>query len=296
MKNLTFILLSIFWIGQLTGQSEYEKLCAKVKIASFYKEFDHKVIEKKSNELIAKMGTMSEIEFRSCNCADTLWVSLLKDRRRFISYTHSIELDTNSYLRMLSSRFDIENLSQEFRFANLKTLQDSLNFVLNRMKQKDEKRNNPKHNWQNFYHCIEAEAEFLENKKYELKETYLKIFDDTTNYEELRDRVLSSFFNSDEIIENEILKRIDDYTGQRYFYRMLGILRTSGTEKSVNHLIDMMKVNDFNLNVQKSILQTIYGITDREKMRRKYRKKLENYLKETQLDTLTRYDLYIRDK
>ena len=77
---------------------------------------------------------------------------------------------------------------------------------------------------------------------------------------------------------------------------MLGILRTSGTEKSVNHLIDMMKVNDFNLNVQKSILQTIYGITDREKMRRKYRKKLENYLKETQLDTLTRYDLYIRDK
>jgi len=105
------------------------------------------------------------------------------------------------------------------------------------------------------------------------------------------------FFGAEgEIIENEILKRIDDYTGQRYFYRMLGILRTSGTEKSVNHLIDMMKVNDFNLNVQKSILQTIYGITDREKMRRKYRKKLENYLKETQLDTLTRYDLYIRDK
>ena len=134
------------------------------------------------------------------------------------------------------------------------------------------------------------------NKKYELKETYLKIFDDTTNYEELRDRVLSSFFNSNEIIENEILKRIDDYTGQRYFYRMLGILRTSGTEKSVNHLIDMMKVNDFNLNVQKSILQTIYGITDREKMRRKYRKKLENYLKETQLDTLSRSDLFIRDQ
>ncbi len=57
---------------------------------------------------------------------------------------------------------------------------------------------------QTIYTTMMVDAEFLENKKYVLKETYIKIFDDTTNYEELRDRVLSSFFNSDDIIENEI--------------------------------------------------------------------------------------------
>lgn len=196
---------------------------------------------------------------------------------------------------MLSSKLDIANLQEEFRFAKLKTLIDSLNFVFDRMKLKDEKRNSPEHNWQNFYHCIEAESGFLKANKYNLKDIYFQIFDDTTNYEELRDRVLTSYFYSDETIEIEILNRIDDYIGQRYFYRMLGILRTSGTQKGMNHLVGMMKVSEFDLNVQKSILQTIYGITDRNKIKRKYRKNLENYLRETQLDTLSRYDLYIKE-
>ncbi|MEP7195548.1 MAG: hypothetical protein ABI851_03455 [Saprospiraceae bacterium] len=282
MNKESIILISVFCTVQLIGQTQYKTLCSELKIAAFNEEFNYNKIENKYNELIAKMDSVSETEFEKCNCADTLWLSLLRDTRSIIINTHSIELDANSYLRILSSRMDIQNLAQEFRYAQLKTLQDSLDFVLFRMKQKDYKRNNPQYNWQNFYHCIEAETNFLEENKYELKDTYFKIFDDSTNYEDLRDRVLLSFFNSDKTIEIEIINRIGDYINQGYFDRMLGILRTSGTEKSVNYLIEMMKVNNFDLNVQESILQTIYGITDREKIKSKYRKKLENYLKEKQ--------------
>jgi len=57
-----------------------------------------------------------------------------------------------------------------------------------------------------------------------------------------------------------------------------------------------MQQHQFDLNTQKSILQTIYGITDRLKVKRKTRKHFEQFLEESELDSLSRYDLFVRNK
>jgi SOS response regulatory protein OraA/RecX len=75
---------------------------------------------------------------------------------------------------------------------------------------------------------------------------------------------------------------------------MLGILRTSGTNKSVEHLTDLLKEKKFDMDDTKSILLAIYEISDREKIKRKVRKDFEKYLIENRLDTLSRYDLFSR--
>lgn len=295
MKNGFCILLTIFFIFTHNKQTGYENLCIKIKEMSFSNQFNHQKIELKVKKLISIMGSLTREEFESCNCADTMWIALLHDKRNFYSYTHSIKLDTHSYLRELPSRIDIENLNQEFRFAHLYTLHDSLNYVLSRLKKKEDKRNISEYNWQNFYHCIEAEVQFLNENKYKLKEYYFRIFDDTSYTKDIRDIVLASFFNSDEAIEFEILNRIGNYKDQNFFYRMLGILSTSGTEKSVNYLVKSLKENKYNLNDKKIILQVIYELIDRKKIQKESRINFEKYLRETQLDTLSRYELYLRD-
>lgn len=295
MKIAWQILMIIVWTSPLAGQTQYEVACEALKRVSFYDEFNYDVIASKSVELFTLMDSITENELKECNCADTLWIASLKDRRNFISYRHSVEIDTSTYLRMLSSKLDVANLKQEFRLREFKTLQDSFNYVLTRMKEKEDKRNTPKYNWQNFYHCIEAESYFLKNHRYDLTESYFKIFDDTINSPELRSQMLYAYFNSNESIEEAILSRIESYVAHRVFYLMLGVLGTSGTEKSIDFLIQMMRKNNFELNKQKVILQAIYGITDREKISKSVTKRLKNYLEETELDKLTRYDLFIRD-
>lgn len=146
---------------------------------------------------------------------------------------------------------------------------------------------------QDFKYCNNAEATFLKQYKYKLKNEYFKIFDDTTNSIGYRDIIITSFFYSNASIETDILKRIPDNLDGKFFYRMLGILRTSGTTESVEYLTSLLKTNSFNLNEQKSILQVIYGIMDREKVKRKTRKKFNEVLVQFELDTLSRYDLHI---
>lgn len=292
-----YIAVLAFMIGvvQLPGQTHYETLCDELRTVAFEDDFDKEKIDHKLEELTTVMDSVSRDEYGRCNCADTVWVSFLKSNIKPIKITHSSKLTRRSYLRRLPTKLDFKNLELELKFMDLKTLHDSLEFVIDRMMKKDANRHNPKHNWQKFYHTVEAELDFLKNNCFKLKETYFKIFDNTRNSEFLRDRILLSFFDANENIENEILSRMNDYLGHQYFFRMLGILRRSGTEKSIDFLLGLMKDNEFDLNDKKSILQTIYWITDNKKVKRRTRKRFEHYLKETQLDTLTRNDLYLRD-
>lgn len=203
-----------------------------------------------------------------------------------------MKLDTVAYLRGLVAEVDIMNLSHEFNLYQFETLEDSFHYVMERMRAKDERRHVPEYNWMKFYHCIEAESSFFKDHKYRLLPAYLGILDDESQPFEIKDRILTSFFYSDEPVEEIILARIDAYVGDRLFYRMLGILRTSGTSRSVEHLTGLLEANSFDLNTTKLVLQAIYGITDRRKVERKARKQFENYLEETRLDTLSRYDLF----
>ena len=94
--------------------------------------------------------------------------------------------------------------------------------------------------------------------------------------------MLLAFFNSDERIEDDILNRIKKHKNDRHFYRMIGILRTSGSEKSVNYFIDLLQANEFDSEKTKIILQIVQNIVNTKKIKRKTRRKFENYLDETQ--------------
>ena len=294
--SLLILFLTVALLPIASSQSKYEIACWQLDKAAFQDSFVISKVDLCLDQLLTLMDTLSEEEIRVCNCADSIWISVLKDRRRFISKTDSQEMDTNGYLRKLPIRLDVSNLKQEFRLQNLATLQDSLSYIISRLAYKDKRRNTPENNWQNFYHCLEAEMQFFDEYKYRLEDTYFQIFDDTSKSYELRDMILISFFHSNPSIEHEILSRIESYIGERYFYRMLGILSTSGTDESVYFLINMMQQHQFDLNTQKSILQTIYGITDRLKVKRKTRKHFEQFLEESELDSLSRYDLFVRNK
>lgn len=294
MKSILQILICFYLINPLVAQAPYEEACQKLRKVAYHDEFSFDVIDNHFNELVNHMNTIPEEVYQSCNCADSIWIAHLKDTRRHGRYTHSMHKDTGSYLRMLSSRLDIENLKQEFRFTQSKALLDSFDYVIDRMRQKDLIRHTPPLNWQNYYHCIEAENEFLKANKYTLKEKYFDLFDDENIDEEIRDRLITSYFYSNESIEADILNRIEFYIEEKYFYRMLGILRTSGTEKSVEYLTKMMRDHNFHINDSKAILQAIYGITDRHQIKKKIDNKFQEYLATTKLDTLSRYDLFIR--
>lgn len=292
MRNELCVLIIFLGLAPALCQTGYEEACKQLVSASFEEAFKHEDIESRYDEFLIELSSVNESELSSCNCADTVWIALLNDRRNFISYTHSLQLDTNSYLRELPTKIDVAHLQQEFKLSQLKTLKDSLELVLQRMALKDERRSYPANSWRNFYHCTEAETYFMRDNKYRLKDYYFRIIDDATRNEEIKMRVLSSFWGANSSVENAILSRIESYKNHRFFNIMLVILHTSGTERSIEPLIQMMQKNQFDTKTRNLILLVVYRILDRGKVRRKVRKGFEVFLGEHQLDTLSKYDIY----
>lgn len=133
----------------------------------------------------------------------------------------------------------------------------------------------------------------MKKNRYRLQDEFFKIFDDITYSASLRDGILVAYFYSNQELESEILKRINPEN--QFFYRMTGMLRTSGGEKSINYLLNLLKNNDCDLNTKKSLLHTIYDITDRVTINNETATSLEIFLKVSRLDTLSQYALFQRD-
>lgn len=300
MRSIGFLnillIVSSFIFGSTISfsQSDYERSCNELIQAGYFEPFDFDNVELKLNEVFSSIKESSTAELENCNCADSVWIVHLTDSRTFERYTHSTKRDTGFFIRNLSTQLDAKILEKEFDLNKIVTSVDSFQYVLKRLALKSERRNNPEYNWMNFYHCVDAENIFLKEYKYKLKDQYFEIFDNEQADEEIRDLIITAYFYSESSIEDEILSRIDSYINERYFYRMLGILRTSGTDKSVDHLLVILEENDFEINEVKSILQSIYGISDRIKIKKKTETRFDNYLSNSGLDSLTRYDLFTR--
>jgi hypothetical protein len=99
-------------------------------------------------------------------------------------------------------------------------------------------------------------------------------------------------FHSDDSVEAEILKRIDNYVGQTHFPRMLGILMTSGADQSIIQLIAILENYDLDIPTKKTILMAMYKIADRIKIKRRTSKAFDSFLSSSQLDTISKYELY----
>lgn len=289
------IILFLYAFTPLVGQDSYQTTCNHLIQTAFHDPFDFEKIDAALDKTIIKLNESDYAELNAFNCVDSVWVANLKDMRRFTKYTHSTKRDTAGCLRSLSAKLDIAQLNHELKFQEISRLPDSLNYVLEKIILKKTKRQTPPNNWMTFYHCIDAEAKFLKEHVSILKEKYWEIFDNKENNEAIREMMLLSMPHANKTIEDEVLTRLPNNIDELYFYRMLGILMYSGTEKSMNQLIQLMDTNEFSLNKKKAILQTIYKISDRIKVKRKTRKNFENYLSSTGLDSLSRYDLFIKE-
>ena len=233
--------------------------------SAFEDPFNFARIETQMN-IVAYEHSKSDLEtVLSCNCSDSAWVYLIKDRgqRRFISYTHSVHRDTNNYLRNLPTRLDVLNLDKEFEERGFNNFNDSLDYVLDRMESKVARRYEPEGNWQRFNHCVDAESRFLKENAKTQWPLYLQIFDDTSNTEATRDWMLSGVRYVGQDIEPHILQRIPEYCcDSRYFFRMTGILMVGGSDASVEYMIGVLENNDLTLDRKKGVLMALYRITD----------------------------------
>ncbi|MBL7824113.1 MAG: hypothetical protein JNK69_11965 [Saprospiraceae bacterium] len=274
-------------------QDKLVKACKELKKVSFFENYDYKKIQKTTKEFYLILLQSPKESYNKCNCADTLWLALLNDPRPLTSCTHC-ELGENrgDYLRYLVLLIDEYNLEVEFSIQCLPTLLDSFNYVIQRVEIKNIKRETSKDSWRTFYHCIEAETNFLKEKSQFLFKTYLKYFDDTTNNEYNRDLMLCSLFDSKQFIEEEIIKRMSKEDNYKFFYRMLGILTTSGSNKSIKYLSNHLKTHKLELKETELILRAIYEIKSNKRIDEPIWTSFKNFLKDSKLDSLVKANYF----
>lgn len=272
------LLLNLLFATILHGQSDYQMACNTLKTVAFDRPFHLDQIEAQLARIAKIAPTVSEDVLQRCNCADTLWTAAWYDRRRFVHTGTNAALDTTTYLRFLAGKIDSLQLNATFRQQHAANLQDSLHLVLQSIALKDAKKENPAFSTFQFYYFTGAEMAFLNANRERLRDQYFKIFDAPNTTDMLRDRILLTFFNSDASIETAILDRIVDYQKSKLFYRMLGILRTSGTNRSATFLLDMLKNTACSAQEKDSILQAIHGMKKRKQLTNKTQREFENYL------------------
>jgi hypothetical protein len=73
---------------------------------------------------------------------------------------------------------------------------------------------------------------------------------------------------------------------------MLGILMTSGADQSIIQLIAILENYDLDIHTNKTILMAMYKIADRIKIKRRTSKAFDSFLSSSQLDTISKYELY----
>jgi hypothetical protein len=258
-------------------QNSYSYKCKKLKSSAFNEAFNPTIINEKFEELSLSLDNITQEEFNNCNCADIIWSELLKDKRHFSGYFQYTTEGPSWFLRDLPTRIERMNLKTEFRLNSIHTLQDSFTYVVNRFISKQNKRCD----YYNLYSCIEVESEFLRENRYRLQKEYFTYFDDTSHSVEIRDHILRSLFDSGKEIENEILKRISNYLQDDIFYRMLGILRTSGSDRSVQYLTMILENKVFNLKQKKLIIDAIIQIIERGKVNDSSKNRFNKLIKDS---------------
>lgn len=275
------LLFNLLWATMLQGQSDYQAACNRLKTIAFDRPFQLDQIEEQLARIAKILPTINEDALQRCSCADTLWTAVWRDRRHFANAGGNGSLDTTTYLRFLAGKIDSLQLNATFRLQSATNLQDSLHLVLQSIAIKDAKKEDPEYSNFQFYYFTGAEMAFLKGNRERLRDQYLRIFDAPNTTDMLRDRILLTFFNSDASIETAILDRIVDYQKSKLFYRMLGILRTSGTNKSAIFLLDMLKNTACSTQEKDSILQAIHGIKKRKQLTNKTQREFEQYLAES---------------
>ena len=254
MKPLLITL--IFSPLLIFGQYDYKNECSKLIELAYYQELK---IDKIENQFTILGETIDKNNIQTCNCADSIWIELRRDKRNFPRWTHSIKLDTSSYLHHLVIRVDSLILNREFKDLSFTSNVDSFNYVINRVLTKRLRSRKSKPEIEKFFHCIDPESIYLKKNRLDLLSNYLVVFDDKKQDLYIRDLILNSLFYSNNCVEDEILKRIDKVEEWRFFYRMVGILRTSGGMESINYfnsIIPKIKEED----KVKAIVTAVYTI------------------------------------
>lgn len=268
-------------------QTSYSYQCKRLKSLAFHEKFHLTMIDAKLEELSVKLDNITKEEFNSCNCANVIWSEFQKDKRRFSNYSQFTTQYPFRYLRNLPIRIERMNLKTEFRLNSIHSLQDSFTYVINRFISKQNKR----HDYYNSYPCIEVESEFLRDNRNRLQKEYFIYLDDTSHSLEIRDHIIRSLFDSSDEIENEILNRISNYLHQDIFSRMLGFLRTSGSDRTVQYLVMLLENKELNLEQKKLIIDAIIQIIERGKVKVSTNNKFYKLIKDSNLDTLVGHSI-----
>lgn len=259
---LKILLVGLFFTNHSgVCQNKLLKACEKLKKVAFKDNYDFEKIKRVTSEFRDTLFSCSNDTYIKCNCADILWTELLNDKDGLIICPHCRFGENRSdYLSYLVTLIDEYNLEYEFSREHLSTVRDSFYFVMKRLESKRVRRESSKESWKTFYHIINPEAKFLKDKRLALAETYLKYFDDTSNTEYNRDLMLTSLFETNEFVETEIIKRMSNQSNTKYFWRMIGILRTSGSKNSIEYLTAYLQNQKLELKELTLILSVIYEI------------------------------------
>jgi hypothetical protein len=263
MTQILKVLLIGFIITNHQGvcQNKLLKACEKLKKVAFKDNYNYENIKKATSEYRDTLFHSTNDTYIKCNCADIFWIELLNDKESLTTCDHcSLGENRGDYLHYLVTLIDEYNLEYEFSILHLRTAKDSFDYVMKRIEFKRLRREMSKNNWRTFYHIINPEANFLKDKRWTLTETYLKYFDDTSNTEYNRDLMLTSFFETDESIEPEMIKRMSNQNNNKYFWRMVGILGTSGSNNSIRYLTSYLQNQKLELKELTIILSVIYEI------------------------------------
>lgn len=104
--------------------------------------------------------------------------------------------------------------------------------------------------------------------------------------------MLCSLFDSKQFIEEEIIKRMSKEDNYKFFYRMLGILTTSGSNKSIKYLSNHLKTHKLELKETELILRAIYEIKSNKRIDEPIWTSFKNFLKDSKLDSLVKANYF----
>jgi hypothetical protein len=287
----TIILLNLFLLITITihGQSRYQKECTDLVKITFNQELiEVSKIENQITKLNSAIKYSSENNLNECNCADSVWIAKINDKRNFHPCRHC-SFDTTGYLRNLISIVDSLILDKEFSTNILNTKRDSFNYVVKRFYLKKERREKDKNEFMNFYHCIDPEVIFLKKQSKFLYPVYLDFFDDKNKDYDLRDILLSSTFTFDNKLEEEILNRIISIEDKRFYYRMIGILSGIGGQKSIEYFCNQLSNSTYDEKDLNLLINSSYMIIRRTK-ENTFRQKFENILRNRKMEDYIRKD------
>lgn len=244
-------------------------LCTKLKSSMLEDPFNLDRIKFNLELYEYKLKNSTISEYESCNCADSLWAIQYTRKYQIEQEPDSNILSSIRFLNSVPGDIDRMNLRNELRLYEPKSIIDSLDLVLKRLKNKHTKE---KH----IYNLIGAEIEFLTSNKYTLKENYFQIIDNQKTDESITDNILLALYNSDNCISNRVKARIGQEQHRNHFYRMFGIITTSSSCKfPINHIHILKNIN-YKIEEEKVnfIIESLYK--NKSNSLRKIKKKHQN--------------------